>query len=413
MPFLDRTIDRNPALIRAAALLHSSGQVPPNTFVLDLDAMLANARLITDEAERLGLSVYFMTKQIGRAPDVTRGVTADGRAKTVAVDIQDAQALHENGVPLGHCGNVTQIANSHLDYLIGSARPDVVSVFSVEKARAISLAAQRCGLIQDVLLRVRHDSDLVPAGTAGGITLDELSAAVRAIRDLPSVQIAGVSTWPALGYASAAEPVVTPNFTTMLRAAELLRESGVDVRQINSPGNTCAGVLAVLRDAGATHVEPGSALTGHTTFHLSGDRSPERPALVYVSEVSHLVDDDVWFFGGGLFFDDPPVPELADFATRRQVLIGPDPDEIAERKTRFLGRSGAASGTFGGIDYYGTAARGPLDVRVGDTVVMAFRTQAFVTRAQVAVVGAASSERPRLVGLYDVRGHRLDPASWW
>lgn len=413
LPFLNRTVERNPDLVRAAVRLHRSGRLPPNTFVLDLDTIAANAELIKAEAERLDLSVYFMTKQLGRAPAVTRAITGDGRARTVAVDIQDVKALHENGVPVGHCGNVTQISNAELDYVLGRVRPDVMSVFSVEKAAAVSSAAARAGVEQNLLLRVRHDHDLVPAGTAGGLLLDELDDAVRAIQSLPNVHIAGVSTWPALTYASATEPQIAPNFKTMLQAIEYLERAGIAVRQVNAPGNTCAGVLASLKDAGATHVEPGSALTGHTTFHLSGELSPEQPALVYLSEVSHLVGSDVWFFGGGLFLDDPPVPELQDFGSRRQALVGDDPDTILEGRTRFLGRSGSASGTFGGIDYYGTADPGDLKVRVGDTVVMGFRTQAFVTRANVAVVRDCGSDNPVLVGLFDVQGRPLDPDTWW
>ena len=46
-------------------------------------------------------------------------------------------------------------------------------------------------------------------------------------------------------------------------------------------------MLAVLAGAGATQVEPGHGLTGTTPLHAIADL-PERPAVVYLTEVSHL-----------------------------------------------------------------------------------------------------------------------------
>ena len=64
--FLELLKRRNPALLRAAATLSTERRLPPNTFVLDLDTIRANAAAIRTRAEILGLRMYFMTKQIGR-----------------------------------------------------------------------------------------------------------------------------------------------------------------------------------------------------------------------------------------------------------------------------------------------------------------------------------------------------------
>lgn len=45
--------------------------------------------------------------------------------------------------------------------------------------------------------------------------------------------------------------------------------------------------------------------------------------------------------------------------------------------------------------------------RVGDSVLMCFRTQMFVTRSEVAVVSGLSSGNPLLEGIFDTQGHRL------
>ena len=60
--------------------------------------------------------------------------------------------------------------------------------------------------------------------------------------------------------------------------------------------------LEALAAAGATQVEPGHGLTGTTPLHVSGDL-PEAPAVVYLTEVSHLSGEEAFCFGGGLYID--------------------------------------------------------------------------------------------------------------
>jgi predicted amino acid racemase len=413
MPFLDRTVRRNPGLIRAAVSLHQGGEIPPNTLLLDFDRFVENARLLKDEAERQGLRLYFMTKQHGRNPLVFGAITTDGRASTVAVDMQCAQALHGNQIGLGHIGNLSQVPSGDLDLVIGRMRPEVMSLFSLSKAEEASTAAIKAAVVQDVLLRVRDSGDIVFPGMAGGFLLAELPSVVARIRALAGIRIVGVTTFPAVSYNDTHVPTLTANFDTLLRGADLVQRAGVAVTQINAPGNTATNVLNLLASAGATHVEPGSALSGHTTFHLLDDGLVELPAAVYVTEVSHFVDGQAWTFGGGFFLDDPPVPQLADFASRRAALIGREPDDAIDHRVPFLGIGAPTGGRFGGIDYHGVLDVGESGARVGDTVVFGFRTQAFVTRAYVGVVEGTSSGSPRLLGLFDVQGHRLDPITHW
>lgn len=413
MPFLARTVRQNPELIRSAVAFHQERRIPANTLLLDFDAFLENGRVLKDEAERLGLRLYFMTKQHGRNPVVYGSLTADGRASTVAVDVQCAQALFGNSIPLGHVGNLCQVPDGDLDLVVGRMRPEVMSVFSLAKARAASAAALRAGVIQDLLLRVRAAGDVVFPGMDGGFLPDELPATVEAIRALDGVRIVGVTTFPAVSYGDAHTPTLTPNFETLMRGADIVRRAGAAVEQINAPGNTAVNVLELLASAGATHVEPGSALSGHTTFHLFDDGLPERPAAVYVTEVSHYVDGQAWTFGGGFFTDDPPVPELADFPERRLALVGSDPDKVLGHSVRFLGIGTRGTGRFGGIDYHGVLDVDEASSSVGDTVVFGFRTQAFVTRTYVSVVRGLAEGRPRFGGLFDVQGRRLDPVTHW
>ncbi len=411
MPFLDRTIAKNLTLIEAAVRLHQSGQIPANTLLLDLDATTQNAKLLRKEAARVGLQIYFMTKQYGRNPAVTKAAIGDSEASTVAVDIQCAKAIHYNDIRLGNVGNLNQVPESDLPTVVAHMRPEVLTIFSVAKAASVARVAASADRVQDLLIRVRRAGDVVFPGMDGGIGLEDLEGAAAEIKKMPSVRIVGVTTFPALSYENTTAPSTTPNFETLLAGAKALERSGIQVTQINAPGNTCVANLEFLAKRGATHVEPGSALTGHTTFNLQGGDSPEVPAAVWVTEVSHFVDGRAWVYGGGFFLDDPPVPELADFHSHRNALVGRDPAEIANRKFKFLGTGPTQGGRFGGIDYHGVVDVGEADAAVGDTVVFGFRTQAFITRVVVGVVRHDGGSV--LEGLFDVQGHQLDAARRW
>ena len=46
--FLEATVQRNPGLIEAALHLHRQGRITPNTYVIDVDAVEANAAALPD-----------------------------------------------------------------------------------------------------------------------------------------------------------------------------------------------------------------------------------------------------------------------------------------------------------------------------------------------------------------------------
>ncbi len=107
--FLKPLVRRNRPFIEAAVRLHQDGQIPANSYVLDLDMMQANARIIADEAGRLGLKVYAMSKQIGRNPAAFRALAAGGITDYVAVDMACARPIHAAGYRVGHIGHLVQI----------------------------------------------------------------------------------------------------------------------------------------------------------------------------------------------------------------------------------------------------------------------------------------------------------------
>jgi predicted amino acid racemase len=404
--FLNRTIKRNPDLIKMAVSLHQAGDIPPNTFVFDADTFTKNGQLLRQEAEANNLKLYFMTKQHGRNPELFRRIIKPGSKETVSVSMEDARILHRNGIGLGHLGNLVQTPHFELGKIIGTYRPEVITVFSVEKARQISEIAEKMRTKQSILLRVHSREDTLFPGMEGGFYLDELPNVINEIHRLPGVEIAGVTSFPTLAYdQDGTEPVATNNLFSLLEAKDILRKAGVDIWQVNAPGNTACNTMSFLAQHGVTHVEPGSALTGSSTFHLFDENLNEEPAMVYLTEISHKWDEKIYVYGGGFFVDDPPVSARNQFV--RKALVGNTPDKILEKEFIWKGVGARGGGSFASIDYHGIMDSEGQQSSVGDSVIFGFRTQMFMTRAYTAVVEGLSTDSPRLVGVWDWAGHRV------
>jgi predicted amino acid racemase len=404
--YLARARKRNPALIATATRFHQAGDIPANCFVFDADAFEANGAALRHEAARHGLQLYFMTKQHGRNPELFRRVITPGARETVAVNMEDARILHRYGIGLGHIGNLVQAPRHELPKVIATYRPEVISVFSVEKAKQVSAVADAYERKQDVLLRVHSRDDTLFPGMEGGFYLDELEETAHTISQLPGIRIVGVTTFPALSYHhEGAEPVATPNLDALIAAKKTLEGLGIEVTQVNAPGNNSCSTMEFLAERGVTHVEPGSALTGSSTFHLYHDDLPEDPAMVYLTEISHIWDRQAYVYGGGFFIDDPPVQMRETF--QRKALVGSTPQQLLEQEAAFLGIGARGGGQFAAIDYHGILDPGDLRVSVGDTAIFAFRAQLFMTRAYAAVIEGLRHDAPRLVGVWDWSGHRV------
>jgi predicted amino acid racemase len=247
---LERVMEKNPAIVEAAVTLHQRGDIPAGSWLFDLDAVAHNACLIADEAKRLGLTTYLMTKQIGRNPFVTALALHMGLDRTVAVDIQCALLLRRYGLPIGHLGHLNQ-APMHEVARAVSMEPDVITVYSVEAARRISAAAGAAGRRQDLLLQVYGPADIFFPGQEGGFPLAGALDAAREIQALPNVRIAGVTSFPVLDYdfSGERELAFNPNMATIREFAGRLRdELGCEITQINAPGNTSLATLAMLRE---------------------------------------------------------------------------------------------------------------------------------------------------------------------
>jgi predicted amino acid racemase len=370
--FLDLIRRRNPRLIEAAIALHQSGELPPSTYVIDLEAVEDNARAISAKADSLGLIVMAMTKQMGRNESFCRAVVRGGIRRSVAVDLECALATKRAGMELGHIGHLVQIPR----WEAGSAArlsPTWWTVFNAEKATEAAAASKRLGREQPLLARIRGENDQFYRGHEGGFSASEIVAVAEALDKIPGGRFAGITTFPALLFDAASRTVkLTPNLETLRQASETLARNGHREIEINAPGTTSSVTLEALAEAGATQVEPGHGLTGTTPLHVSDDL-PE----------AHLSGGEAFCFGGGLYID----PVFANYQVKAIVTREPRTDDAALRAVEIPPPDA--------IDYYGMIdAAGPTKPAPGDSVVFGFRPQAFVTRAFVAGVSGLSTEKP-------------------
>lgn len=397
--FLERLLATNPRLAAAAVEAHQNGRVLANTYLLDLDTIADNAAVLAETARAEGLSTYLMAKQFGRNPDASQAAIRAGLGGVVAVDVMCMSAARRHGIPVGHVGHLVQPHRGSED-LVVEASPEVVTVFSLDAASRIGAAAATHNRDQPVLLRVQAPGDRFYFGHGGGFPLDEVEQAAKAVNAVDGVRVHGVTTFPCLLAESDARAVrSTHNLDTLIEAARRLRTAGIDVHQINAPGTTSARTLHTLAQAGATHVEPGNAVHGTTPLHLFDPSAPELPAIVLVSEVSHMDGDDAYAFAAGHYVD----KVLGEF--QLTALVGRDESALETVLTVDTADDGA-------IHYY-NVIRGARQagVRPGDTVVFCFRPQSFVTRARTQAVAGLHSGSPEWRSRYDQEARLVSDAS--
>jgi predicted amino acid racemase len=395
--FLDVLRRRNPAFIEAAIRLHQEGRLPANAYVIDLDAVEQNARLLKEEADRLRLKIFAMTKQVGRSSSFCRAVMRGGIDRSVAVDMACARATHRAGMKVAHLGHLQQIAKAESSAAASTFRPDYWTVFDDTKAAEAAAAARGAGYAQDLLARVRAEGDIFYRGHEGGFEAGDISAVADGLDDLAGGRFAGITTFPALLFDQEKRRVLpTHNLGTLAKARDVLAKSGRSDIEVNAPGTTSTITLKSLADAGATQCEPGNGLHGTTPLHALEDL-PEIPAVLYLTEVSHRSGGKAYCFGGGFYID----PVFPDYEVK--AIVGSQPTTAASALRSVEVPPPSA------IDYYAMIDAGSNAPQPGDSAVFGFRGQAFVTRAYVVGVSGISKRAPLVETIENGFG---EPMAW-
>ncbi|PLR80607.1 amino-acid racemase [Bacillus canaveralius] len=379
--FLEMTLKRNEGLIRSAVKLHQEGIIPANTYVIDLDTLEHNVKKLSLTASEHGLNLYYMTKQIGRSAFAGQVIEQNGIERAVAVDIDEAFELKKGNCRIGNIGHIVQPSRSQWPEVLTKLNPEVVTLFSVERARQLSEAAVKLGKVQDVILRVIKPEDLVYPGQFGGFILDQLDGQLADLLKLKGIRVIGITSFPVLQLNEEKNDFAfTSNIETIVKSREVLENKGIAVTHVNAPSATSCHTIPMLKDYGVTHGEPGHALTGTTPLHAYREDLQEIPGIVYASEISHMDEKYAYTIAGGYYAR----------SNMEGALYGSNGSAIISQRTTVDCVSPE------NIDYYGCLER-KNNMNVGDSVIQSFRTQIFVTRAHVAYVRNVNSENPELV----------------
>ncbi|KAE9528291.1 YhfX family PLP-dependent enzyme [Testudinibacter aquarius] len=386
--FLSALQKQNPRLIDSAIALWQAGKILPDTYVIDVDQVLENGKKLVACAKQHSLSLYIMGKQFGRNPYLCRELLKLGFDGIVAVDYKEARQYYRHHLPVAHVGHLVQCPTMMLQQIIKN-KPQVMTVYSLEKAAQISQVAQKLNITQPIMLKICTPQDIFYQGQESGFLLTELPDTLKKINALANIRVVGVTHFPCLlADLSTNSPdgiTTTPNFNSLLQAANILQNNQCELTQINAPSLTCCASIPLLKNGGATHAEPGHALAGTIPINQNGEQ-PEKVAMLYLSEISHHFDQHSYCFGGGYY----PRGHLEN------ALVG-----------QTLQPSKMLPFEVGNIDYHLV-----LDgiFPIGAPVVMCFRTQIFVTRSDVALISHDSNGNPELIGIFDSQGNARESA---
>lgn len=387
--FLKTLLKQNTKLVDAAISFWHQGKITPDSYVIDVEQTETNARLLLKTAHHYQIKLYLMSKQFGRNPELCRRLLAcryegAGYQGMVAVDFKEARLLYHHQIPVAHIGHLVQPPSGMVAEVV-RRQPEVITIFSLEKAQEISQAAHQQHTTQPLLLKVCQAGDLLYAGQEAGFELTDLPAVITAIRKLPAVRLVGITHFPCMLYDPPSHQTLpTANMRTLLAARDILLAEGVDVEQVNAPSATSCTTLPQLAQWGVTHAEPGHALTGTIPANQQGDQ-PEQISMLYLSEISHHFSGNSYFYGGGYYRR----------GHLQNALIHHD-NQFSQSSLLPIDESS--------IDYcLGLAGEFPI----GSPVIMSFRTQIFATRSDVVLIDGIQHGEPRLLGCYDSRGNQL------
>lgn len=384
--FLEKTKKENMNLISCAFTLHQQGLISPDTYLLDYDMIRKNAEAMYAKASHLGIKLYFMTKQIGRNPLIAKMLISLGYQGAVVVDYREAEVMIRNGIHIGNVGHIVQIPKGKLKTIV-AAKPDTITAYSLDKIREINAAANELQLVQSITLRVIGDHDFLYPGQYGGFMLNELENLVQETQNLKNIRIEGLTSFPCFLYDEQTNDICeTPNLASVVKAKDILEKMGLVIKDINLPSATSMRTLDLIKNAGGTHGEPGHGLTGTTPYHRFND-GDEKPAMVYVSEISHNLGELSYSYGGGYY----PRSHVEG------AYIGKSVEDM-----KYYDICEPPSDN---IDYYFTIKGNTV---VSDTAVMAFRSQVFVTRSHVAVVRGIEHNEYEVMGYFDAQGNPVN-----
>lgn len=382
--FIKKLEEKNKNFINAAINLHQEGKILPDSYVIDTTTLLENAKKMIEVANKKNVKLLFMLKQLGRNPYIAQKLVELGYEGAVVVDFNEAKVMMKNNIPIGNVGNLVQtpktLIKELVDYGVG-----VFTVFSMEKLESINEASKSLNKIQNVIIKVYSDEDYFYSGQESGINIKELDAFVKQAKNLKSINIIGATSFPTFLYNYDTNLIEKQeNYYTVYKAKDILESNGIDVKHINLPSVTCIDNIINNFEGDNIYGEPGHGLSGSTPAHAYNDLE-EKACVLYLSEVSHNFNNKAYVYGGGYYRRSHVENAIISNGKESEY------DKILEMEAD-------------NIDYYFMLNN---KHNIGDTVIMSFRFQIFVTRSRVVLLEKDESEY-KIVGIYDSLGRKYD-----
>lgn len=381
--YLDNVLKNNEQMLDHIMQLHQAGEIPVNSWVINLDQIAENALALSSKAKELGLKTYLMSKQHNRNPYINALAIKMGLDKIVAVDFQGALACREYDLPLGHAGHLNQIPRNLMGEVI-KLKPDVITVYNYEHAKWINNEAGKLGQIQDIMVRVYNDDDYAFEGQEGGFHVNLIQNFIDQIKELRNIKLVGATAFPCLKYNENLDDKIIPtsNVEAINETLNIMVKNGLEIKQVNMPGNTSTNEMELLKSLGATHVEPGNALLGTAPSHAFSADLPEKTAIAYLSEISHEYKGTYYAYGGGCYH--------TNYSKKMYAYIGSKWQDSKDQGKVYYHHDIKQD-----IDYHMQfKPTTNQKISVGDSVVGVYRTQMHMTRSYHVAVSGMSGDRP-------------------
>lgn len=376
--FLKRLLDTNKAFVDASLDLYKKGLILPDSYCIDVDMFLENAKNILNEAKKYNINLFYMLKQVGRNPYLAKKLEDLGYKGAVCVDFKEVEVMMKNNLKLCNIGHLVQIPKNMLSRVIEYG-VEIITVYSYDMIKEISNIALSLNKTQDIMLRILDENSEIYPGQEAGFSVNEVKELIPKLKDLKGVKLNGITSFPCFLYSPDEKCIKeTNNLFSVLEVNEFLKNQNLYVKHINLPSVSTVENIKKIYSYGGTDAEPGHALTGTTPLNI--DSGVEIPAYLYISEISHVFKNNSYFYGGGYY-------------PRGHMKHGYIDNEIVN-----VNNFNATN-----IDYY-LSLEGKYNIF--DPIILCFRTQMFVTRSDIVLIEGIHSNNIHIVGIYNTQGDK-------
>lgn len=376
--FLKRLLDTNKSFVDASLDLYKKGLILPDSYCIDVDMFLENAKNILNEAKKYNINLFYMLKQVGRNPYLAKKLEDLGYKGAVCVDFKEVEVMMKNNLKLCNIGHLVQIPKNMLSRVIEYG-VEIITVYSYDMIKEISNIALSLNKTQDIMLRILDENSEIYHGQEAGFSVNEVKELIPKLKDLKGVKLNGITSFPCFLYSPDEKCIKeTNNLFSVLEVNEFLKNQNLYVKHINLPSVSTVENIKKIYSYGGTDAEPGHALTGTTPLNI--DSGIEIPAYLYISEISHVFKNNSYFYGGGYY-------------PRGHMKHG-----YIDNKIVNVNNFNATN-----IDYY-LSLEGKYNIF--DPIILCFRTQMFVTRSDIVLIEGIHSNNIHIVGIYNTQGDK-------